>query len=175
MCENQAGRPPSRAHAQVSLEADAILPRVTAVDTTSKPDTMAVAALTEPVACVQISTIGNVAFTAASRSPRKNNITNIIAYARRPFRATVQNMARGTAWRALRTSSDMCTAPSNPGTMVSHLHQTQWMWTNSRPTNKTPSWCHQSHIEGYELIAPSRRADRLGKNEFCTVPRRKSH
>jgi hypothetical protein len=124
MCENQSGRPPSRAHAYVSLEADAILPNVTAIETKSRPDTMAVAASTDPVACVQISIIGNAAFTAASRSPRQNNNTRMIAHARTPFKATVQNIARGTACRAFRTSSDMCTAPSKPGSMIRHWRRT---------------------------------------------------
>ena len=59
MYENHLGRPPSRAQAHVSLDADAMLPSVTAMLMTRRPETIAVAALTDPVACVQISMIGN--------------------------------------------------------------------------------------------------------------------
>jgi hypothetical protein len=100
ICENQAGSPLSRAQFQVSLEADTMLPRVITIDTTSRPDTIAAAALTEPLAFVHISMIGKVTFTAAARSPRQSSITRMVAYARRPLRATVPNVAHGTAWRA---------------------------------------------------------------------------
>ena len=43
-----------------------MLPQVTAVETTSEPDTMAVAALSDPVASLQIPMIGNVALTAVT-------------------------------------------------------------------------------------------------------------
>lgn len=51
MCEKKLGKPPSRAQAHVRRDAEAILPRVTAQEMTSKPQTIAVAARVDPVAC----------------------------------------------------------------------------------------------------------------------------
>ena len=89
MYENHAGSPPSLAHAQVSRDADAMLPSVTATEITRKPQVIAVAAGVEPVALVRISMVGKGALTAASRSPRQKSITKMMAYAKTPLRAMV--------------------------------------------------------------------------------------
>ena len=112
--ENQVGKPPSRAQAHVRREADAMLLTVTTNEMTSSPETIAVAARLEPVACMQTSMIGKGALTAASKSPRQKRTVKAKAYASMPFSATVQKMALGTARLAFRTSSDRWTAPSKP-------------------------------------------------------------
>ena len=79
MCANQAGSPPSRAQAQVSRDALAMLPSVTAKEMMIRPDTMAVVACIEPVTCVQISTMGKAALMARSISWMQNRMTRMIA------------------------------------------------------------------------------------------------
>ena len=79
MYENHFGRPPSRAHAHVSRDADAMLPSVTATLMTRRPQTIAVAALTDPVACMQISMMGNGALMAAFKSPKQKRNTRTMA------------------------------------------------------------------------------------------------
>ena len=78
MYENHAGRAPSRDQAQVNRDADAMLPKLTAQEMIRRPQTIAVAAFTEPVACTQISTIGKGAFSTASRSPMQKRMTMMI-------------------------------------------------------------------------------------------------
>lgn len=78
ICANQAGSPPSRAHAQVKRDALAMLPSVTAKEMMIKPLTMAVVACREPVTCMQISTMGKAAFTAASMSWMQKRMTRMM-------------------------------------------------------------------------------------------------
>jgi hypothetical protein len=67
--ENHGGSAPSRAQAQVRRETEAILARFTDNEITRSPQTIAVAALTDPVACMQISMIGKLEFKASSSEP----------------------------------------------------------------------------------------------------------
>jgi hypothetical protein len=112
--ENHAGKPPSRAQAQVKRDTDAILARLTAKEMTNNPVTMAVVALTDPVTSWIMTMMGKPELKASSIDPIVKSITITMIYARTPLRAIVQNRARGTACLALRTSSLMCSAPSNP-------------------------------------------------------------
>lgn len=77
--ENQAGRPPSRDHAQVRRDVDAILARFTAREITSSPQTIAVAALVDPVTCWQIWMIGEAELSASSIEPIVNKMVRMIA------------------------------------------------------------------------------------------------
>ena len=67
--ENHLGRAPSRDHAHVRRDTDAILARFTESEMTSSPQTIAVAALADPVACRHTSIIGKLEFKAASSGP----------------------------------------------------------------------------------------------------------
>lgn len=67
--ENHVGRAPSRDHAHVRRETEAILARFTESEMIRSPQTIAVAALADPVACRHISMMGKVQFKAASSGP----------------------------------------------------------------------------------------------------------
>lgn len=87
--ENHAGSPPSRDHAHVNRDVEAILAKFMASEITSSPHTIAVVALTDPVACLQISIMGKLEFKALSKRPMVNRTVMTIAYARTPLMATV--------------------------------------------------------------------------------------
>lgn len=77
--ENHDGRPPSRDHAHVRRDVDAMLARFTAREIIRRPQTIAVAALVDPVACWQIWMIGEGAVRASSIEPIVNNMVKMIA------------------------------------------------------------------------------------------------
>ena len=66
-----------------------MLARLTDSETTSNPLTIAVAALTDPVACRQISIIGKLDFWASSTEPIVKSMQTTIAYAKIPLATTV--------------------------------------------------------------------------------------
>jgi len=80
----------------------------------NNPVTIAVVAAVEPVTACRMATIGLLEFRASSTEPIETRITMTITYPRTPFMNIDQNMARGTADFAFRTSSLMWIAESKP-------------------------------------------------------------
>lgn len=81
----------------------------------NNPVTIAVVAAVEPVAVCRIATMGLLELRASSTEPIATRITITIMNPRTPFMKIDQNIARGTADFAFRTSSLMWIAESKPG------------------------------------------------------------
>jgi len=80
-----------------------------------------------------------------------------------------QNMVRGTACLALRTSSLMCTAPSKPVKDIS-LPMFEYSYIFEL-TNKSPRWSKQAKVPTDEAVVPPRSGSSVKKDETRAVPR----
>ena len=91
-----------------------MLARLIENEITKSPVTIAVVAAVEPVTVCRMATIGLLEARASSTEPIETRITITMTYPRTPFMKIDQNMARGTADFAFRTSSLIWIAESNP-------------------------------------------------------------
>lgn len=109
-----AGIPPSLDQAHVRRETEAMLARLTLKDTTKRPVIIAVVAPFDPVMARRMARTGEEALRASSTEPMETKMTQTMMKPKQPFMKMDQNMARGTADLALRVSSLMWIALSNP-------------------------------------------------------------